>query len=88
MYHKIQIKFDYGEIYIYRSWITDPFLLEDGDFKGFWMKIKVTLNQLFSNAVDHKIQVKLDYGGIDIYLSRVMNKGFIWDQGCVQHRSC
>jgi hypothetical protein len=27
-----------------------PFsLLEDRDFKGFWMKIKVTLNQIFSN---------------------------------------
>jgi hypothetical protein len=25
------------------------FLLEDRDFKGFWMKIKVTLNQIFSN---------------------------------------
>jgi hypothetical protein len=24
------------------------FLLEDRDFKGFWMKIKVTLNQIFS----------------------------------------
>jgi hypothetical protein len=24
-------------------------LLEDRDFKGFWMKIKVTLNQIFSN---------------------------------------
>ena len=39
MYHKIQIKFDYGEIDIYRSWIMALFLLEDGDFKGFWMKI-------------------------------------------------
>jgi hypothetical protein len=25
------------------------FLLEDRDFKGFWMKIKVTLNPIFSN---------------------------------------
>ena len=49
MYHKIQIKFDYGEIDIYRSWIMALFLLEDRDFKGFWMKIKVTLNQIFSN---------------------------------------
>jgi hypothetical protein len=48
MYHKIQIKFDYGEIDIYRSWIMTLFLLEDRDFKGFWMKIKVTLNQIFS----------------------------------------
>ena len=39
MYHKIQIKFDYGEIDIYRSWIMTLFLLEDRDFKGFWMKI-------------------------------------------------
>ena len=44
MNHKIQIKFDYGEIDIYRSWIMAIFLLEDRDFKGFWMKIKVTLN--------------------------------------------
>jgi hypothetical protein len=49
MYHKIQIKFDYGEIDIYRSWIMALFLLEDKDFKGLWMKIKVTLNQIFSN---------------------------------------
>jgi hypothetical protein len=49
MYHKIQIKFEYGEIDIYRSWIMALFLLEDRDFKGFWMKIKVTLNQIFSN---------------------------------------
>jgi hypothetical protein len=34
MYHKIQTKFDYGEIDIYRSWIMAPFLLEDRDFKG------------------------------------------------------
>ena len=33
MYHKIQIKFDYGEIDIYRSWIMALFLLEDRDFK-------------------------------------------------------
>ena len=39
MYHKIQIKFDYGEIDIYRYWIMVLFLLEDRDFKGFWMKI-------------------------------------------------
>ena len=39
MYHKIQIKFDYGEIDIYRSWIMALFLLEDMDFIGFWMKI-------------------------------------------------
>jgi hypothetical protein len=25
------------------------FLLEDRDFKAFWMKIKVMLNQIFSN---------------------------------------
>jgi hypothetical protein len=49
MYHKIQIKFDYGEIDIYRSWIMALFLLEDREFKGCWMKIKVTLNQIFSN---------------------------------------
>ena len=48
MYHKIQINFDYGEIDIYRSWIMALFLSEDRDFKGFWMKIKVTLNQIFS----------------------------------------
>jgi hypothetical protein len=48
MYHKIQIMFDYGEIDIYRSWIMTLFLLEYRDFKGFWMKIKVTLNQIFS----------------------------------------
>ena len=36
MYHKIQIKFDYGEIGIYRSWIMGLFLLEDRDLKGFW----------------------------------------------------
>jgi hypothetical protein len=29
MYHKIQIKIDYGEIDIYRSWIMALFLLED-----------------------------------------------------------
>ena len=34
MYHKTQIKFDYGEIDIYRSWIMALFLLEDRDFKG------------------------------------------------------
>ena len=28
MYHEIQIKFDYGEIDIYRSWIMALFLLE------------------------------------------------------------
>ena len=39
MYHKIQIKFDCGEIDIYRSWIMALFLLEDRNFKGFWMKI-------------------------------------------------
>jgi len=39
MYYKIQIKFDYGEIDIYRSWIMGLFLLENRDFKGFWMKI-------------------------------------------------
>ena len=39
MYHKIQIKFDYGEIDIYCSWIMALFLLEDRDFKGFWMEI-------------------------------------------------
>ena len=33
MYHKIQIKFDYGEIDIYRSWIMALFLLEDRDLK-------------------------------------------------------
>ena len=49
MYHKIQIKFDYGEIDIYCSWIMALFLVEDRDFKGFWMNIKVTLNQIFSN---------------------------------------
>ena len=35
MYHKIQIKFDYGEIDIYCSWIMALFLLEDRDFKMF-----------------------------------------------------
>jgi len=39
MYHKIQIKFDYGEIDIYRSCIIALFLLEDRDFKGLWMNI-------------------------------------------------
>jgi hypothetical protein len=39
MYHKIQIKFDYGEINIYGSWIMALFLLEDRDFKDFRMKI-------------------------------------------------
>ena len=39
MYHKIQIKLDYGEIDIYSSLIMTLFLLEDRDFKGFWMKI-------------------------------------------------
>ena len=39
MYHKIQVKFDYGEIDIYHSWIMAVFLLEDRDFKGLWMKI-------------------------------------------------
>jgi hypothetical protein len=41
MYHKIQIKFDYryGEIDICRSGIMALFLLEDRDFKGFWMNI-------------------------------------------------
>jgi hypothetical protein len=39
MYHKIQIKFNYGENDIYRSWIMALFLLEDRDFKDFWVKI-------------------------------------------------
>jgi hypothetical protein len=38
MYYKIRIKFDYGEIDIYRSWIMALFLLEDRDFKGFCRK--------------------------------------------------
>ena len=38
MYYKIQIKFDYGEIDIYHSWIMALFLLEDRDFKGFCRK--------------------------------------------------
>jgi hypothetical protein len=32
MYHKIQIKFDYGEIDIYRSWIMALFFLEEDRF--------------------------------------------------------
>jgi hypothetical protein len=33
MYHKIQIKFDYGEIDIYRSWITTIVL----KFEKIWL---------------------------------------------------
>jgi hypothetical protein len=32
MYHKIQIKLDYDDIDIYRSWIMALFLLEVRDF--------------------------------------------------------
>jgi len=35
----MQVKFDYGVFHIYRSWVMTLFLLEDRDFKGFWMKI-------------------------------------------------
>ena len=48
MFHKIQIKFDYGEIDLYRSWIMALFLLEDRDFLGFRMIFKVWLDQIFS----------------------------------------
>ena len=66
MYHKIQIKSDYGEIDIYRSWIMALFLLEDRDFKGFWMKIwnaevsvitRSTFSSLQSGARTHVVLV-------------------------------
>jgi hypothetical protein len=49
VYHKIQVKFDYGVFHIYRSWVVTLFLLENRDFLGFWMIFKVWLNQIFSN---------------------------------------
>jgi hypothetical protein len=49
VYHKIQVKFDYGVFHIYRSWVMALFLLENRDFLGFLMIFKVWLNQIFSN---------------------------------------
>ena len=41
MGYKIQV--DYGVFDIYRSWVMAPFLLENMDFLGFRMIIKVPL---------------------------------------------
>ena len=49
VYHKIQVKFDYGVFHIYRSWVMALFLLENRDFLDFRMIFKVWLNQIFSN---------------------------------------
>ena len=49
VYHKIQVKFDYGLFHIYRSWVMALFLLENSDFLGFRMIFKIYLNQIFSN---------------------------------------
>jgi hypothetical protein len=35
VYHKIQVKFDYGVFYIYRSCVIALFLLENRDFFRF-----------------------------------------------------
>ena len=49
VYHKIQVKFDYGLFHIYHSWVMALFLLENRDFLGFRMIFKIYLNQIFSN---------------------------------------
>jgi len=76
MYHEIQIKFDYGEIDIYRSWIMALILLEDRDFNGFWMKIwnagvSVITRSTFSSVVlwlSHATNLRLQWNIYTIYV--------------------
>jgi hypothetical protein len=46
--NSIQVKFHYGVFHIYCSWYMALFLLENRDFLGFRIIIKVPLNQIFS----------------------------------------
>ena len=69
MYHKIQIKIDYGEIDIYRSWIMALFLLENRNFLGFLMIFKVRLNQIFSNFNTMRCTIKYRFSSIMVKLT-------------------
>ena len=73
MFHKIQIKFDYGEIDLYRSWIMALFLLEDGDFLGFRMIFKVWLDQIFSIFNTMLLTIKYRLG----FWMKIWNAGYL-----------
>jgi hypothetical protein len=71
VYHKIQVKFDYGVFHIYRSWVMALFLLENRDFLGFRMIFKVWLNQIFSNfnIILWTIKYRLKKSSITVYFT-------------------
>jgi hypothetical protein len=69
VYHKIQVKFDYGVFHIYRSWVMTLFLLENRDFLGFWMIFKVWLNQIFSNFHTMLWTIKRRLTSITVYFT-------------------
>jgi hypothetical protein len=84
MYHKIQIKFDYGEIDIYRSWILEKVDLVITDtyprIPNFeWgndrnetccVIFKVPLNQIFSNFNTMLYTIKYRSSLIMVYHER------------------
>ena len=69
MYHKIQVKLDYGVFHIYRSWVMAFFLLENRDFLGFRMIFKVWLNQIFSNFNTMLWTIKYRLNSIMVYFT-------------------
>ena len=69
MYHKIQVKFDYGVFHIYRSWVVALFLLENRDFLGFRMIFKVWLDQICSNFNTMLWTIKYRLSSIMVYFT-------------------
>jgi hypothetical protein len=72
MFHKIQIKFDYGEIDLYHSWIMALFLLENRDFLGFRMIFKIWLNQIFSNFKAMLWTIRYRLSSITVYFFQTL----------------
>jgi hypothetical protein len=55
VYHKIQVKFDYGVFHIYHSWVMALFLLENSDFLGLLRKVNWCNNCLWMVNVKYTI---------------------------------
>ena len=64
VYHKIQVKFDYGVFHIYRSWVMAHFLLENRDCLDFRMD-----QPKFSNFNTMLWTIKYSLSSITVYFT-------------------